>query len=72
MEAVTEYIKRLLAWAEPGYRFVLETAAELAVLAFLGLRLVLRCALAAALFLPWLAAMAARRLWTRRKKGGGA
>lgn len=65
MEQVLKaYMENLLAWAEPYYRFVFETAVELAVLAMRAARRLLRPLLAAILFLPWL-------LWLRHRKGGG-
>ena len=45
------YIKELLRWAEPGYRWTLETAGELALLAGRGCRWLGRFLLALLLFL---------------------
>lgn len=56
-----DYLERLMEWAEPKYRFVLETACELAVLVWRGLGWLLRAALAVLFFPPWLAVRAARR-----------
>ena len=55
------YIKELLRWAEPGYRWTLETAGELALLAGRGCRLLL--------FLPWL--VVGLVLWAQRRRGEG-
>lgn len=66
---MSAYIQRLIAWAEPGYRFVAETVAELAILALRALRFALRALLAAALFPPWLVVRGTCRLWRAWKKG---
>ena len=58
------YIKELLRWAEPGYRWTLETAGELALLAGRGCRWLGRFLLALLLFLPWL--IVGIVLWLRR------
>ena len=62
------YIKEILAWAEPAYRWTLETLGEAAVLAGRGCRRLGRVLLALLLFLPWLAVGAA--LWLRRRHIG--
>ena len=59
------YIKEILAWAEPAYRWTLETLGEAAVLAGRGFPWLGRVLLALLLFLPWLAVGAA--LWLRRR-----
>lgn len=63
------YFAALLDWAEPGYRYVSETAAELAVLAARGVRLLFRLILAALLFPPWLLHRAV--LWARNRARKG-
>nr|UWI03601.1 MAG: hypothetical protein [Bacteriophage sp.] len=64
------YIKELLRWAEPGYRWTLETAGELALLAGRGCRWLGRFLLALLLFLPWLIVGLALWLRRRRREGG--
>lgn len=64
------YIKELLRWAEPGYRWTLETAGELALLAGRGFRWLGRFLLALLLFLPWLIVGLALWLRRRRREGG--
>ncbi len=63
------YIKELLRWAEPGYRWTLETAGELALLAGRGCRWLGRFLLALLLFLPWL--VVGLVLWAQRRRGEG-
>lgn len=64
-------MESLMAWAAPAYRFAAETAAELAILAWRGLRLAFRAALALLLFLPWLAVQGVKRLRKTGKDGDG-
>ena len=63
------YIKELLRWAEPGYRWTLEPAGELALLAGRGCRRLGRFLLALLLFRPWL--VVGLVLWAQRRRGEG-
>lgn len=60
------YIKTIWLWAEPGYRWTLETAGELVILAGRGCRWLGRLLLALLLFLPWL--VVGLILWARRRR----
>lgn len=65
-----EWFLAFMAWAEPGYRFACETAAEAAVLVLRGVLWVLRVLLAVILFPVWGAVRLVGRLRTGRKGGG--
>ena len=64
------YIKTIWQWAEPGYRWTLETVGELVILAGRGCRWRGRLLLSLLLFLPWLAVGVVVWARRRRRKGG--
>lgn len=60
------YVKTIWLWAEPGYRWTLETVGELVILAGRGCRWLGRLLLALLLFLPWL--VVGLVLWARHRR----
>lgn len=60
------YIRTIWLWAEPGYRWMLETVGELVILAGRGCRWLERLLLALLLFLPWL--VVGLVLWARNRR----
>ena len=60
------YIRTIWLWAEPGYRWMLETVGELVILAGRGYRWLGRLLLALLLFLPWL--VVGLVLWARNRR----
>ena len=64
------YIKTIWQWAEPGYRWTLETVRQLVILAGRGCRWLGRLLIALLLFLPWLAVWLILRARLRRREGG--
>ena len=63
------YIKTIWLWAEPGYRWTMETVGELVILAGRGCQWLGRLLLALLLFLPWL--VVGLVLWARRRRREG-
>ena len=60
------YVKTIWLWAEPGYRWTLETVGELVILAGRGGRWLGRLLWALLLFLPWL--VVGLVLWARHRR----